>query len=889
MYNIHRNISITIISFDVFESQYRTSDKENVMLAYRIQSLPDLTLNKYSAYADSGIEGMLEAQTRLVRQMRRIALLGNVRIQFIYEYDPDLDIGEKIRIYIAFQTEDKYFQKQIVKFISSSGISSYFDFVDCDIRSVLNKTYKTKAILYKNERELHATIQNADYSLYIVPKWDMNDDGRLYQMFKMMQSFDQRCCYCVNLSVEPGMEEAIHDSLSKPLKMLRNISGSSQGISELSKYNTEKRDPAIEEARKQYEDWLKVVETSTVFYAGISVLSDDPIYSQLLLDSALTESVSSGGGTIKLENDCSQIFNSLNEIRMYCASYAPRQLSRWPTTYTVEEIAPFIRLPVLYDGECIELPKETAPSFVPDGIVLGKDNNEADVKIPLSLFPKHMFVCGVPGSGKTNTMLHLANSLWNYEYINNDGEREKANIPFLVFEPAKKEYRELALFDIPELLLFSPSANTLFPIAINPFEFPIGLTLSEHIGNLCRVFEGSFPMGPPAPMILDKAIQIIYENLGWKTWDINTGNKEYPILSDLYKQFEIEMDKTNYAGEIRSNIQAVLEMRIGSLLRREMKEIFDVEKSTLSPDEWMRYPAIIELEALGEGPANFMTLLLCTLVRENLKVDQTIQPNKKVKHVIFIEEAHNLIASKSQSDSPEDSNPKIAATTNIVKMLAEVRALKEGIIIADQLPTALAPEIIKNTNIKLVHRLTSADDRGLVGSTMSASEMQMENIATYTPGKGLIAFEKLLRPFELQVQELQEHSNQTPTDAELLRILCQKPGYRRIRERIINRSIWQIRVYVDRGYDAESNFRTIIFKHFGSSCTKEELNKLKALGKKEVENFNDRRAECSHRLKIHRDCLILEELIDSIQKEVNGLGKALEKQLEFIDKFEKTE
>lgn len=48
---------------------------------------------------------------------------------------------------------------------------------------------------------------------------------------------------------------------------------------------------------------------------------------------------------------------------------------------------------------------------------------------------------------------------------------------------------------------------------------------------------------------------------------------------------------------------------------------------------------------------------------------------------------------------------------------------------ADQLPTAMAPEVIKNTNIKLVHRLTSADDRELVGSTMSASPLQIENMA----------------------------------------------------------------------------------------------------------------------------------------------------------------
>ena len=146
-----------------------------------------------------------------------------------------------------------------------------------------------------------------------------------------------------------------------------------------------------------------------------------------------------------------------------------------------------------------------------------------------------------------------------------------------------------------------------------------------------------------------------------------------------------------------------------------------------------------------------------------------------------MEEAHNLIAAESQVDDPQNSNPKVAATAYIVKMLAEVRALREGIIIADQLPTAMAPEVIKNTNIKLVHRLTSQDDRGLVGSTMSASPLQMENIATYTSGQALIAYEKLLRPFEMQVAKVEQHGEETPDDNTLYSIMCQKPAYRKLR------------------------------------------------------------------------------------------------------------
>lgn len=283
-------------------------------------------------------------------------------------------------------------------------------------------------------------------------------------------------------------------------------------------------------------------------------------------------------------------------------------------------------------------------------------------------------------------------------------------------------------------------------------------------------------MPSPSPKILSTSIQAVYEKHGWTYKDINTGGREYPTLSELYTQFEEEMSKTSYDGEMKGNVQAVLQVRIGSLLERERKEIFDVKRSMIKPEEWLTKPVIIELESLGEGPANFVTLLLCTLIRETLKADPLKDKEKPIRHVIFIEEAHNLIAEKAQVDA-EDSNPKIAATAFIVKMLAEVRALREGIIIADQLPTAMAPEVIKNTNIKLVHRLTSGDDRELVGSTMSASQLQMENMATYLPGQALFSYEKLLRPFEMRVCTVEEHGEKTPNDSELYEIMQKKTGF----------------------------------------------------------------------------------------------------------------
>lgn len=744
------------------------------MLEYYIQSIPDLTLSRYEVFADSGIDGMIEAQTQFIRQLYRAALLGNVSIHFLFDYDPDRPDGKKIKIRLLFRTPTKnqaYLDK-LRKLVSSSGISEYFRFKESPTTGRDKLIYTHMCYMRKKERFLQTVVNDKENYFYVVPNWMIKENARLYSIFKLMASFDEPCCYRIDLFTRRNLEDHIHKAFERPLTYLRNVSKQFTGLSVDSQINTEQKDPNANEVLRQYEDWLKAVDTAPTFLCRVCSFSTDEEYGQLLLDSALSECLESGNGTLGFdEGSFTELegIDSVPEGNHTCSNRTPNSMREWPITFTLDEVAAFSRFPVLYDGETIELPKETSAVHNDIGIILGKDGNKHPVRIPFEIMPKHMFVCGVPGAGKTNTMLHIANNLWNYELSDLSGNSKKAHIPFLVLEPIKREYRELALFDIPELIVFSPSACTDFPLELNPFEFPTGITLSEHIGKLCQVFEGAFPIPAPTPFILDKAIQAIYENHGWNVNDINTGNedKQYPTVSELYSQFEKELEQTNYDGEMKGNIRSVLEVRIGSLLRREMKDMFDVRRSTLRPEEWLKRPVIIELEALGEGPANFVTLLLCTLIREVLKVDPMADKEKPIRHVIFIEEAHNLISTESQADKPEDSNPKIAATSFIVKMLAEVRALREGIIIADQLPTAMASEVIKNTNIKLVHRLTSQDDRALVGSTMSASPLQLENMATYTKGHALFTYEDLLKPFDIQVSRVPVHGEDTPSDVHL--------------------------------------------------------------------------------------------------------------------------
>ena len=239
---------------------------------------------------------------------------------------------------------------------------------------------------------------------------------------------------------------------------------------------------------------------------------------------------------------------------------------------------------------------------------------------------------------------------------------------------------------------------------------------------------------------------------------------------------------------------------------------------------------------MGTGPSNFMTLMICTLIREVLKADPKGNDNRSVRHVIFIEEAHNLIANATGETVTGDANPKVAATNYIVKMLAEVRALREGIIIADQLPTVMAAEVLKNTGLKIVHRLTAGDDRAVIAEMMSANGMQIESIATYMPGDALISYEGLMRPFKMKIAEF----NLKDAPATTFAIRLQKNNQNWMKE-------WRIAV--------------VVFEQLQNDCSKIDM----------IESINE-----------------YEILVNTIVKDQIGVEKCINKLKKLVKKYKNT-
>lgn len=720
---------------------------------FQVDQIPDLSLNKYQSLADTGIEGVLKRHDNFLRQWHGICNESSTSFHLLYTFIPSEPIGKRLKLFFILQGNSEEL-KMIEPLLKSSPLSDFYAF---KVTEMPNVTFEAGATLTKKERvaDIFNPLTSQIISVHYVPKWEMNEEARLYDLFQIMETVSQSyspskaCAFRVDL-YPASMEQETRNSFNPILKSLRG----ENEIKLVKNIDSVKGDNYARDICKEYDDWITSIETTPHFRVNIYAFAESLFKAKVILNAAGSESLSEGDFSIApIKADANGRYGLITRMGSraddYCFFPNQTHLRSWSTTYCLPEVVPFFRFPVLFDGEAIEIPKETAPVQVSDGLYLGQDIHNYPVNFSLKDLSRHAFFTGMPGSGKTNTMLHLVTEL------------RKNNIPFLALEPAKKEYRSLLGHkNMQDIFLFSPHLQSYFPLQMNPLEFPKGVRVSEHINALLEVFEGSFTLEGPTYRFLSSSIQRSYINLGWDIEDVNDERCDlpFPSLKDVYDNLEAEIEASSYDAELKGNVRAFLQVRLGGLMDRDAGELFNSHISTLTPAEWLSVSAIVELEVLGEQAKNFFVLLVCHYILETLRVNPNggIDPKGKklpVRHVIFIEEAHNIIAPSTQQSSADSVDPKISATAYIVKMLAEVRALREAIVIADQLPTALASEVTKNTGLKLVHRLTAQDDREQIGTAISASPLQLEQMASFTTGKALIYHERTQKPFIVQIAE----------------------------------------------------------------------------------------------------------------------------------------
>lgn len=357
-------------------------------------------------------------------------------------------------------------------------------------------------------------------------------------------------------------------------------------------------------------------------------------------------------------------------------------------------------------------------------------------------FTRHALIIGITGGGKTNTSKSLLNTLWN-------SEDRKEKVPFLVIESAKREYWELRnLKGFEDLLVFTLGAEatrTSVRYRINPFETNPKISLQTHIDYLLSTFKAAFELYPPMPYILEKAVYEIYSDRGWDIVEnINRfGLTEYPTLTDLYNKIDVIVDNMGYHQEVQSNVKAALQARVYSLMIGGKGAMLNTSKS-VPIEELLSRPVVMELEDLGDDETKSFVIGILLVQLYEYRKSQMTKGSKGLSHILMVEEAHRLL--KNVSEVGEGGNTRAKSVEFFCNLLAEIRTFGQGILIADQIPTKLAPDTIKNTNLKIVHRTVALEDRETIGKAMNMNPEQIEYLSSLRRGYAAIYAEGDNRP-----------------------------------------------------------------------------------------------------------------------------------------------
>jgi DNA helicase HerA-like ATPase len=358
--------------------------------------------------------------------------------------------------------------------------------------------------------------------------------------------------------------------------------------------------------------------------------------------------------------------------------------------------------------------------------------------LPLDSLNRHVFVCGATGAGKSQTVRSLLEAATGQ------------HIPWLVVEPAKAEYRLMAN-RVPgtTVIRIRPGEPDATAAGLNPLE-PAGdsgarFPLQTHADLVKALFIASFRSEEPFPQVLSAALTRVYEQAGW---DLALGEPAkltavYPTLTDLQRAAEQVVGEIGYSQRITDDVLGFIRVRLASL-RQGTTGRFLEGGHQIDFGALMRNNVVLEIEDVGDDrdKAFLMGTVLIRLAEHLRLTHRTGAPPGQargpgggtLRHLTVVEEAHRLLR------RPEPATAGTAgaagyAVEMFAGLLAEIRAYGEGLVIAEQIPARLLSDVIKNTAVKITHRLPAADDRDAVGATMNATPEQSRYLVTLPTGQ----------------------------------------------------------------------------------------------------------------------------------------------------------
>lgn len=354
---------------------------------------------------------------------------------------------------------------------------------------------------------------------------------------------------------------------------------------------------------------------------------------------------------------------------------------------------------------------------------LGECIENQNVEMDLDALSSHMFITGTTGSGKSNTLYLML------DQIRREGKK------FLVIEPAKGEYKNI--FGCKDVRVVSGNPNTTELLRINPFMFPKGIHVYEHIDAITEIFNACWPMSAAMPVVLKHSIEEAYKGCGW---NLNTNTNTYglwPTMKDVFMCLNKMINDSKFSNDTKGDYIGALETRLLSMSEGLVGQMFN-SSSPLGDEELFNHNVIIDLSRVRSSETKSLIMGMVILKLQEWRTAENLGMNLPLRHVTILEEAHHLLKRTSTQQTMEGANLVGKSVEMIVNGIAEMRTYGEGFIIADQSPSLLDLSVIRNTNTKVIMALPEVEDREIVGRSVGLTPEQINELSKQKRGEAVV-------------------------------------------------------------------------------------------------------------------------------------------------------
>lgn len=358
-------------------------------------------------------------------------------------------------------------------------------------------------------------------------------------------------------------------------------------------------------------------------------------------------------------------------------------------------------------------PPHRRPDTSSASITLGTySGTDLDARVGIADLEGHAFVTGTTGSGKSTTLHRLITDAWNQH-----------GVPFLIIDPVKDDYSDMAGVVRGGIRQLTGRALSLNLLAAWPGEDQV-----EHIARVAQAFKGSFVMPSPTPYVVtqlfDRLTELPDQGRGSSLFDIRG------LLKDT-------VEDLGYATEALLNIEASLRTRLNLLLAPSRAHRFCWPDSDLVNGLFSQPTVVTLADIPDDEERSFIVLVLALANWANAKHHRG---GNAVRHLLVLEEAHRVLPELGPSDAAgEGGTAQRVSSELLAAMLAEVRSYGQQVVVVDQSPAKVSSEVIRNTNLKICHRITHPDDQKLMAGALGMEEIELQSLGSLARGEAVIS------------------------------------------------------------------------------------------------------------------------------------------------------